>query len=169
MYSNFSGHLRVANLKKFLLKSQNLDQITIYQPKNLLVQIIFFSNLLDNQNDVYNFLVLDTIFGSPLDILEYFKQEKKKWEKRVFSHLIDLRKIANIWKVPIMIINQSVIDDNGTNHYNSPIQYGQELLEQFVPIDILIRKTKRGNYLQLRIFNNFIGETDFELVPKMIC
>ncbi|MFX0050559.1 MAG: hypothetical protein ACFE8U_04635 [Candidatus Hermodarchaeota archaeon] len=68
-----------------------------------------------------------------------------------------------------MIINQSVIDDNGTNHYNSPIQYGQELLEQFVPIDILIRKTKRGNYLQLRIFNNFIGETDFELVPKMIC
>jgi hypothetical protein len=166
LYSEFSGHLRAANLKKFFLKSQKLDQITIYQPENLLEQIVFFRNLLDNPNDVYNLIVLDTILGSPLDILQYFRQEKKTWEKRIFSHLIDLRRIANMWEIPIMITNHLIPNDDKMNLGALSIQYGQELIEQFVPIDMLIRKTKQGHYLQLRFFNKYVGETDFELVPK---
>ncbi|MFX0181891.1 MAG: hypothetical protein ACFE95_02315 [Candidatus Hodarchaeota archaeon] len=166
LYSEFSGHLRAASLKKFFLKSQKLDQITIFQPRNLLEQIFFFRNLLDNANDVYNLIVLDTIFGSPLDSLQYFKQEKKIWENRIFSHLIDLRRIASMWEIPIMITNHLIPNDDRMILYAYPIQYGQEIIEQFVPIDMLIWKTEQGHYLQLRFFTRLVGDTNFELIPK---
>ncbi|MFX0142195.1 MAG: hypothetical protein ACFFDN_51630, partial [Candidatus Hodarchaeota archaeon] len=90
----------------------------------------------------------------------------KFWEKRIFSHIIDLRRIAKMWGIPIIITNHVIPNDNNINLDTLSIQYGQEDIEQFVPIDMLIQKTEQENYLKLRFFNRFVGETDFELVPE---
>ncbi|MHA2243992.1 MAG: hypothetical protein ACXADY_03405 [Candidatus Hodarchaeales archaeon] len=166
LYSDFCGHLRISNLKKILSSSCQLEQITIFQPNNLLEQIIFFRNLLDNPECSYDLIVLDSLFGSPIDLLQYFYKESKFWKKRIFSHFLDLKRIARESKIPILLTNHSMLArdiSDASSHLN---QYGGHMVEQFVPIDVLIQKTEQKSSLEVRIFQEIVGCTDFKFMSN---
>ena len=165
LYSDFCGHLRISNLKKILSSSCQLEQITILQPNNLLEQIIFFQNLLDNSKCSYDLIVLDSLFGSPIDVLQYFYKESKFWKKRIFSHFFDLKRIARETNIPILLTNHSMLARDISDASSYLNQYGGHMVEQFVPIDILIQKTEQKHSLEVRIFQDIVGCTDFMLIP----
>ena len=163
LYSDFSGHLRFSNLKKICLSPHQVDQITIFQPSTLLEQIIFFRNLLEKRNENYHLIILDTVFGSPINALQYFHTESKMWKKQIFSHLLDLKMLAQEKEIPILLTNHSITSEEGSFK-----QYGHKLLEPFVPLDIFIRKTEQNHLLELRLFQEMLGSADFILIPSNV-
>ncbi len=164
LYCDFYGNFRLINLKRLLTRSNQLDQIAIFQPNNLLEQIIFFRNLLENKEQVFDLIILDTLFGSPLTALEYFQKEPRFWKKKIFSHLLDLQSVARETKIPILLTNHLISARKNSEMEYSLNQYGGDLVEQFVPIEFFIRKTERKHHLKFRIFQNIVGSSDFTFV-----
>lgn len=87
LYIDFGGNFRIRSLEKLLSNPRKqLDQITIFQPKSLLEEIIFFRNFLEKTEYSYDLIILDSVFGPPLTCLEYFHQKSQFWKKE-FSHI----------------------------------------------------------------------------------
>lgn len=164
LYSNFHGNFRITNLKRLLSSSRELDQISIFQPNNLLEQIVFFRNLHEISRDSYDLIILDSVFGSPLTSFEYFRKKAKFWEKRIFSHLLDLHNIAREFKIPLLLTNHLVPTRENFETKSSLNQYGGYLAEQFVPIEFLIQKIEQKQLLEVRIFQKIVGSSDFTIV-----
>jgi len=165
LYTVFGGNFRINNLKRLLPNSTQLEQIIIFQPKTLLEQIIFFQNLHENTRCNYDLIIVDSVFGSPLTAIEYFHEKKKFWQKRIFSHLFTLHRIANKFKIPILLSNHLVSVKENFESNSSVNQYGGYILEQFVPIEFIIQKTEHRYFLEVRIFQKRVGCYDFDLIP----
>lgn len=162
LFSDFSGHFRITNLKKVLPSSRQLKQITILRPDNLIEQIVFFRKLLEDPTNPFDLIILDSLFGSPLDVIEYSYKGSRVWNKRIFSHLFDLKRLALEQIIPIVLTNHSrPIGEFSDNNFASNQCIGH-IVEQFVPIDILIQKINRSHNIEVRIFRELIGCTDFE-------
>jgi RecA/RadA recombinase len=165
LYCDFGGNFRIKNLKKLLSNSCELDQITIFHPKSLLEQIVFFRNLLETSKSSYDLIILDSVFGSPLTSQEYFQKKAKFWEKPIFSHLLDLQHIAREFKIPLLLTNHLFPAKENSDMNSSLAQYGGNLIEQFVPFKFLIQKTEQKNSLEVRVFQKMVGTADFVSVP----
>lgn len=164
LYSDFQGHVRIRNLKKLLSNSYQLDQIIFCQPTNLLEQIIFFQNLIEDNKDFYDLIILDTFLGSPLDSIHYF-HESKMWCRQIFSHLSNLRQLAKKNKIPILLTNHITQVSNNSTTDTVFKQYGEAILEPLVPINFIIEKIKGNFVVELKVFQESIGRTDFVLIP----
>lgn len=165
LYVDFGGNFRITNLKKVLPSVNQLDQITIFQPKTLLESILFFQNLLESSRYNYDLIIVDSIFGPPLLALEYLQVKKIFWEHRIFSHLFTLYCIVSKFKIPILLSNHLVSAKENSESISSISQYGGYLLEQFVPIEFIIQKTEHRHFLEVRIFQKRVGCSEFVLIP----
>lgn len=166
LYSDFEANFRINNLRELLSDPNKLNQILIFQPKSLLEQILLFRNLLETSNYSYDLIVLDSVFGSPLSCLEYFQKRRKLWEKRLFSHFLDLQLIARKSKTSILLTNHL----NSTNKTESPLnQFGEVLIRQFVPIEVFIQKIEQKQFLEVRLFQKLVGSSDFEIYSPIKC
>ncbi|MFX0123699.1 MAG: hypothetical protein ACFFAE_08660 [Candidatus Hodarchaeota archaeon] len=168
LYNDFGGNFRITNLTKLLSSSYALDQITIFQPKSLLEQIIFFRNLLEKSKCFYNLIILDSVFGPPISCLEFFLKRGKFWEKHIFSHLLDLQVFAREFKIPILLTNHLMSARMNLEMNPSLNQYGANLIEQFVPIEFLIQKIEQNHILEVRVFQKKVGISNFTLVPNRL-
>jgi predicted ATP-dependent serine protease len=164
LFCDFNGHLRLSNLKKIIQRSEELDKITIIGLSDLLEQIVFFRDILQKKQKVFDLIILDTVFGSPIDSLRYFNQERKIWQNRIFFHLYDLSRLSIKWNIPILLVNH-LVTQAASSAATDIRQTGEKLLEPFVPIVLFIQKTEKRHSIELRLFKELIGRTDFELIP----
>lgn len=165
LYNDFGGNFRINNLRKILSSPhEQLEQIVIFQPTSLLEQIIFFRNLLETTKYSFDFIILDSVFGSPLACLEFFRKKPKFWGKKIFAHLLDLQLIAREAKIPILLTNHLISTWESSEKFSSLNQYGGDLIEQFAPIEFLIQKIEQKHLLEVRIFQNVMVKTNFEFL-----
>lgn len=164
LYSEINGNLRISTLKKLITEEKLLDQIDFFKPKSLTEQIIFFRNLAEEQDFHYNLIIIDTLFGSPLNALRYLKKEQRIWKRRIFSHLLDLKYIAEKWELPILLTNHTIGSSNDQNPEQSDRQHGEDLLSPIVPISIIIHKHKMKHILEFRLFHNLVKSSEFKLI-----
>ncbi|MFW9903660.1 MAG: hypothetical protein ACFFFH_04965 [Candidatus Thorarchaeota archaeon] len=168
LYTDFGGNFRIKCLEKLLSNPhEQLNQITIFQPKSLIEQIIFFRNLLEKSECFYDLIILDSTFGPPLACLEYFHQKSKFWNKKIFMHLLDLQVIARQAGIPILLTNHLFSLRVNPGLESSLNQYGSELIEQFAPIEFLIEKNEQKHILEIRVYQKIIVKSDFELLPVL--
>ena len=163
LYSDFEGNFRINNLRKMLSDPSKLNQIVIFQPKSLLEQIVLFRNLVETSRYSYDLIILDSVFGSPLSCLAYFQKEQKLWEKRLFSHFLDLQLLARNSKIPILLTNHLISTKKPESSSN---QFGEDLIRQFVPIEFFIQKIEQKQFLEVRVFQKLVGSSDFVLIPR---
>ncbi|MFX0013233.1 MAG: hypothetical protein ACFE98_01405 [Candidatus Hermodarchaeota archaeon] len=165
LFSDFCGNLRISNLRKLFPNPSLLQQVIIIQPTNLFEQIVFFRKLLENSRCPYDLIILDSLFGSPLHALQYFYKNARPWEKRIFFHLHDLSQLAMKNNIPILMTNHLIYPGENFNPFSSLNQHGGYLVEQFAPIEILIRKIDQTHCLELRIFQEIAVYSNFVLIP----
>lgn len=164
LYSEMNGNLRLSTMKKFITEKKLVNQIDFFKPKSLTEQIIFFRTLTEEQEFHYNLIIIDTLFGSPLDASRYLIKEQRIWKKRIFSHLLDLKHIAEKWEVPILITNHTICASNEKNPEGSEGQLGEDILSPLVPISMIIRKQKMKHVLEFRLFHNLVKSSEFTLI-----
>ncbi|MFX0084093.1 MAG: hypothetical protein ACFFAU_00330 [Candidatus Hodarchaeota archaeon] len=164
LYSEFNGNLRLSTIKKIISKEDLLNQIDFFKPKSLIEQIIFFRNLTKEPDSLYNLIIIDTLFGSPLDASRYLGKEPRIWKKRIFNHLLDLKNIAENWEVPILLTNYPVISPNEQDFNLSYSQYGEDLLTPIIPINMIIHKRRMKHILEFRLFQNLVASSEFTLI-----
>ncbi len=157
LYSNFSGNIRFQTLKKVLKTSEFLDNIQFFNPTSFIDAIILSKKILEGDSPNLSLIVLDTIFGSPLQFIELFKESKKKWNRNIFVYMLDLRKIASIRKIPIIITHHPLsTSSKEKNHKNT-------FLDPFCITKSVLYKSNSKSSLDFYMFNNYIGSTDFNL------
>ncbi|UCE13417.1 MAG: hypothetical protein JSV04_14690 [Candidatus Heimdallarchaeota archaeon] len=165
LYSDFQGHVRIPNLKKIISSSNQLDQITFYQPTSLLEQIIFFRNLVEKDKTFYDLIILDTIFGPPLDFIHCLR-ESKMWGKQIFSYLFDLGQLARKNRIPILLTNYLTQDGDISSSNTISQPHWKAFLEPLVPIDFIIEKVEGYFTIEVKLFQEPLGQTDFVLIPS---
>jgi hypothetical protein len=68
-----------------------------------------------------------------------------------------------------LLLTNHLIPDRENLEINPSLnQYGGCLIEQFVPIEFLVQKAEQNHFLEVRVFQNIVGISDFTLVPHMI-
>ena len=164
LFCESSGNLRLSVLKKIIPEEEFQDQIDIFKPKSLIEQIIFFKNLIENSKVHYDLIIFDTLLGSPLEAINYVRTGNKLWKKRIFDHLLDIRNIAETRKIPIMITEHTFPSTEEVNPERSHRKYGDDLIGPFVPIDFFLSKNNGKNFLEFRLFRNFITSSEFDLI-----
>ncbi len=164
LYSEFNGNLRLSTIKKIISKEDLHNQIDFFKPKSLTEQIIFFRNLTGEPDFPYNLIIIDTLFGSPLEASRYLTKEPRIWKKRIFSHLLDLKNIAEKWEVPILLTNYTITSPNEKDFDISYSQYGEDLLNPIIAINMLIRKQKMKHILEFRLFQTLVASSEFTLI-----
>jgi archaellum biogenesis ATPase FlaH len=162
LFCESSSNLRLSVLEK-IISEEFLDQIDILKPKSLVEQIIFFRNLIENTKVRYDLIIFDTFLGSPLEAINYVRTGNKLWKKRIFTHLLDIRNIAETWKIPIMITEHIIPSKEEVNPECSHRKYGDDLIGPFVPIDFFLLKNNGKNFLEFRLFRNLLASSEFDL------
>ncbi|WP_455463608.1 hypothetical protein [Candidatus Hodarchaeum mangrovi] len=159
LYCDHSGNLRYSIFSRFL-SSDELESITFISPETLLEQLIYFRELTES-NCLFNLIIIDTLFGSPLNFLKYFHKEKIFWSRRIFEHLLDLKYLAENSKVPILTTVYKTDIENKSENSNI---YGT-LLHDFSPIHFFIEKVNTTFRVTLKLFNISIGSSQSSLLP----
>lgn len=164
LFCESSGNLRRSVLKKIIPEEEFLDKVDFFKPKSLIEQIIFFKNLIENSKVHYDLIIFDTFLGSPLEAMNYVRTGNKLWKKRIFAHLLDIRNIAETWKIPIMITEHTIPSMEEINPECSHRKYGDDLIGLFVPIDLFLLKNNGKNFLEFRLFRNLLASSEFDLL-----
>jgi len=148
LYSDFKSNLRLKTLEKM---NCDLDRINFFQPKNLVEQIVFFQTLQEGNCD-YDLIIIDSVFGSPLDQLKYFSLERKLWSAQILSFLLVLKSLASKLKIPIIL----------TCHTSDQDQIlEKDLLEGVAPANIFLNKDSSKFLVQFYFYSEKIGESEF--------
>ena len=158
LYCDHSGNLRLSILSR-IFSSDELESITFFNPKTLLEQLIYFRELTES-GCLFNLIIIDTLFGSPLNFSKFFQHEKLFWEKKIFEHLLDLKYIAENSKVPILTTVYK--GDSENNSINWKIY--ESLLQAFSPIHFILEKENSIFKIVLKIFNKSIGSSQSSLL-----
>jgi hypothetical protein len=160
LYSDFSGNVRFRNLQKTLGGSEFLDQVNFFRPSKLLDNIILTKKIANGYLPHISLLVLDTIFGSPMQFIELFGKSKKKWKRTIFSFMLDLRKIAQIRKIPI-IVTHNMLSEASNKGYTKDL-----FLDHFCTTKSVLQKSDNNSSLQFYAYNQFLGSTIFKLFSE---
>ncbi|NHJ01626.1 MAG: hypothetical protein EAX86_05755 [Candidatus Heimdallarchaeota archaeon] len=159
LYCNLEGHLRKNVLEKSISNQSLLAQISLFNPKSLLELMIFFNEL----NTKFDFIIIDSIFGAPVDAFEYFYKKNKIWEGKIFDFLLSLKSLARSKHIPIMMTNNFISSESDTASFIPLNQSGKHLITPFVPIEFIISKTNSSHILNLRFFEQSLGQDSFRL------
>ncbi len=159
LYCNFEGHLRHEVVKKVISEPSKRNQIWYFTPNNLLELIVFFSDF----QKTCDFVVIDTVFGAPVDSINYFYRHALKWEKKIVMFLMNLKHIAKSLKIPILITNHFISSDAEFASFIPLNQSGKHLINPFVPIEFILSKNHNSHQINLRIFEQSLGEDTFTL------
>ena len=160
VYSDFSGNIRFRNLQKIMGKSEYLDQVNFFHPEGLLDNIILVKKISEGEFPDISLIVLDTIFGSPMQFSELFGRSKNKWERIIFEFMLDLRKIAQSRKIPIILTHHNFFDDS-TERNKKAFH-----LDPFLTTKSILQKSGCESMLKLYIYNQFLGFTVFKLFSE---
>ena len=137
-----------------MLKDEEIiRRIEFIQPDSLIENILFMKKLLEKDNLGYDLIVLDSLLGSPFQTKTILKTERKKWEKNVFSFLLDLKHIAIKHSIPI-IITLNLTEE-------SPIDL--VLIDPFITLKVNLIKIYEKISMKLNIFNQYVGSSDVKL------
>jgi archaellum biogenesis ATPase FlaH len=163
LFCESSGNLRFSVLEK-IIPEEFLDQVDILKLKSLVEQIIFFRNLIENAKVHYDLIIFDTFLGSPLETINYVRTGNNLWKKRIFTHLLDIRNIAETFNIPILITEHTFHSTEEENSVCTRRKYGNDLIGPFVPIDLFLLKNSGNNFLEFRLFGNFLASSEFDLI-----
>ena len=155
-YFDFSANLRSNNLNLMLPEKKYHDQINIYQPKNLIESMVFTKSLLEETK--YNLLVFDTIFGSPLQIMDAKKKMGGKWKYNIFTFILSLRRIAKRNELPILITHSLNTDKNHSLYDND-----FSIVEPFISMKIILHRFKRERLMDIYFLQQFLGTEKIKL------
>ena len=155
-YVDFSANIRNHNLHLMLSEKNYLDQIDFFQPKTLFESIIFTTSLLKETH--YDLLIFDTIFGSPLQILETLKTRDRNMKYNIFLFVLNLRKIAKRYNLPILLTHSLF---NGTNNPLSDKEYVQ--VEPFISLKFILHRSEKERLLDIFFFQQFLGTETIQL------
>ena len=157
IYSDFSGNIRFQNLKKTLNCEEFLDQVNFFHPNSILENIILIKKIVEGQYSDISLLILDTIFGSPMQLIELFGESKKKWTRNIFNFMLDLRKIAIRRNIPIIIAHHAFSDAS------KELASKDRLIDPFCMTKSVLHKSSNGSSLDFYIYNQFLGSTTIKL------
>jgi len=157
LYSDFSGNIHQKNLIKTIKSPKLLKQVSFYRPTSLQENIILGKKILDGYLPNISLIVLDTIFGSPLDFYDLIGNSKKKTERKIFEFMMDLRSIANQYHIPIIITHFPSSNSTETT------QDKEVRIDPFCTTKSVLRKFGNASSLKLYAFNQYLGSTAFNL------
>ncbi len=149
-YIDFSANLRMHNLNTMLPEKKFIDHIDFFQPHNLFESMIFTKTLLEETK--YDLLVFDTIFGSPLQILETLKKKGGNWKYNIFSYLSSLRRIAKRNDLPILLTHSLSSDKNNSLRDNEFVQ-----IEPFISLKIFLHRSERERLMDVFFLQQSLG------------
>jgi len=158
-YVDFSANIRHNNLNFMLAEKKYFDQIDFFQPKTLIESMIFTTSLLKETN--YNLLIFDTIFGSPIQILETLKTGDRNWRNRIFLFLLNLRKIAKRNNLTILITHSLFSD---SNNFLNDKEFEQ--LEPFISSKFILYRSENERKIDFFFFNQFLGTEKIQLYSE---
>ena len=160
LYCNFEGHLRQEVVHKIISDPSKRNQIWYFTPNSLSELLIFFNDLQKR----FDFIVIDTVFGAPVDSFNYFYRHALKWEKKIVMFLMNLRHKAKSWEIPILITNHLICSDAEFASFIPLNQSGGHLINPFVPIEFILSKNDNSHQINLRFFEQSLGEDSFTFV-----
>jgi len=158
-YVDFSANIRSKNLKFMLSEKEFLSQIAFFQPKTLIESIIFTSSLLKEMH--YDMLIYDSIFGSPLQILETLKLGDRNWGYKIHIFLSNLRKLAKMYNVPILLTHSLF---NNSSNFSSDKEFVQ--VEPFISLKFRLYSTDKERKIDSFFFQQFLGTEKLLLYSK---
>ena len=158
-YIDFSANLRSHNLNIMLPERKLIDQIDFFQPTNLFESIIFSKSLLEETN--YDLLVFDTIFGSPLQILEILKEKGGNWKYNNFSFILGLRRIAKKNDIPILVTHSLSSESNNYLH-----DYGVSQMEPFISFKFILHRSENERLMDTYFLDQFLGTEPINLYQR---
>ncbi|MHA1994479.1 MAG: hypothetical protein ACW97Z_08075 [Candidatus Hodarchaeales archaeon] len=160
LYSDFSGNIRLKNLKKSLKKTEFMEQVHFYRPSSLLENVIFCKKILDGKLPNISLLILDTVFGSPMQVYELLGRSKKKRERNIFHFMLDLRKIAITKKIPILISHHA------SSNNIKKIKGEEDRIDPFCTTKSVLQKSGQVSSLKFYVYNQYLGSTTFKLFSE---
>ncbi len=155
-YVDFSANLRLHNLNIMLPRKKFIDQIDFFQPKNLIESMIFAKSLLEKTT--YDLLVFDTIFGSPLQILETLKKKDGNWKYNILSFLLSLRRIAKKNDLPILLTHSLSSDKNNALRDNE-----FALIEPFISLKVFLHRSESERLMDVFFLQQSLGTEKINL------
>jgi len=155
-YVDLSANIRPHNLNLMLSEKKYLDQIDFFQPQTLIESIIFTTSLLKETH--YDMLIFDTIFGSPLQILETLKTGDRNWVSKIFTFLLNLRKIAKTNDLPILLTHSLF---NNSNHFLSDNEFVQ--VEPFISLNVRLHRSEKERNMDVFFLQQFLGTEKVDL------
>ncbi len=160
LYSNFSGNIRLNNFKKVLIDDRLLDQVKFFDPTSLLENIILCKKVIDGDNPDISLLIFDMLFGSPFQFSELLRDSRKKWERNIFHLMVDLRKIAHLRNIPIIVVNYLSSDSLNVGSHND------RYLDPFCATKSILQKVNHEYLLNFYIHNRYLGSTPIHLFKE---
>ena len=158
-YIDFSANLRMHNLNTMLPEKKFIDHIDFFQPNNLFESMVFTKTLLEETK--YDLLVFDTIFGSPLQILETLKLGDRNWGYKIHLFLSNLRKIAKRHNLPILLTHSLF---NNSGNFSSDKEFVQ--VEPFISLKFRLHRTDKERKIDAFFFQQYLGTEEILLYSK---
>jgi predicted ATP-dependent serine protease len=153
-YVDFSANIRSHNLHLMISEKKYFDQIDFFQPETLIESLIFTKSLLNKTH--YDLLIFDTLFGSPLQILETLSTGDRNWASKIFLFLLNLRKIAKESNMPILVTH-SLFNNNSF----SDKEFAQ--VEPFISLKFLLHRAEDARLVDIYFFQQFLGSEKIQL------
>ena len=158
-YVDFSANIRSNNLNIMLSEKNFRNRIDFFQPKTLIESIIFTTSLLKEIH--YDMLIYDTIFGSPLQILETLKLGDRNWGYKIHLFLSNLRKIAKRHNLPILLTHSLF---NNSGNFSSDKEFVQ--VEPFISLKFRLHRTDKERKIDAFFFQQYLGTEEILLYSK---